>query len=50
MEEIFLSAVEEPAQECCYAIVQLPISNSTQKKEFINTSVECVDWQKVLRN
>ena len=34
----FLNAVEEPIQACCYEILQLPISNSTQKKEFINTS------------
>ena len=35
----FLNAVEEPIQACCYAILQLPISYSTQKKEFINTSL-----------
>ena len=34
----FLNAVEEPIQACCYEILQLPISNSTRKKEFINTS------------
>ena len=34
----FLNAVEEPIQACCYAILQLPISYSTRKKEFINTS------------
>ena len=33
----FLNAVEEPIQACCYEILQLPISNSTRKKEFINT-------------
>ena len=35
----FLNAVGEPIQACCYAILQLPISSSTQKKEFINTSL-----------
>ena len=34
----FLNAVEEPIQACCYEILQLPISSSTRKKEFINTS------------
>ena len=34
----FLNAVEEPIQACCYEILQFPISNSTRKKEFINTS------------
>ena len=34
----FLNAIEEPIQACCYEILQLPISNSTRKKEFINTS------------
>ena len=34
----FLNAAEEPIQACCYAILQLPIANSTRKKEFINTS------------
>ena len=34
----FLNAVEEPIQACCYEILQLPRSNSTRKKEFINTS------------
>ena len=33
----FLNAVKEPIQACCYEILQLPISNSTRKKEFINT-------------
>ena len=35
----FLNAVEQPIQACCYAILQLPISYSTRKKEFINTSL-----------
>ena len=46
----FLNAVEEPIQACCYEILQLPISNSTRKKEFINTSPpgECVGLTKSL--
>ena len=46
----FLNAVEEPIQACCYEILQLPISNSTRKKEFINTSPpgECVGLKKSL--
>ena len=38
MRNKFLNAVEEQIQACCYEILQLPISNSTRKKEFINTS------------
>ena len=34
----FLNAVEEPVQACCYEILQLPLVDSTQKKEYINTS------------
>ena len=34
----FLNAVKEPIQASCYSILQLPISNSSQKKEYINTS------------
>ena len=34
----FLNAVEEPVQAACYSILQLPISNSSRKKEYINTS------------
>ena len=29
---------EEPIQASCYSILQLPISNSSRKKEYINTS------------
>ena len=34
----FLNAVEEPVQACCYEILQLPLVDSTCKKEYINTS------------
>jgi hypothetical protein len=34
----FLNAAECPVQQCCYDILQLPITNSTRKKEFINTN------------
>ena len=32
-----LNTAENPVQECCYDILQLPITNSTHKKEFIAT-------------
>ena len=32
-----LNAAENLVQECCYDILQLPITNSTHKKEFITT-------------
>ena len=46
----FLNAVEEPIQASCYSILQLPISNSSRKKEYINTSPpeECVGLTKSL--
>ena len=34
-----MNAVEEPIQASCYSILQLPISNSSRKKEYINTSL-----------
>ena len=34
----FLNAVEEPIQVSYYSLLQLAISNSSRKKEFINTS------------
>ena len=34
----FLNAVEEPIQASCYSLLQLAISNSSRKKEYINTS------------
>ena len=34
----FVNAAESPIQQCCYDILSLPITNSTRKKEFINTS------------
>ena len=36
--EKFLNACESSVQQCCYDILGLPITNSTRKKEFINTN------------
>ena len=39
-----LNAAENPVQECYYYILQLPITNSTCKKEFIATCLpeQCI--------
>ena len=34
----FLNAAESPVQQCTFNILGLPITNSTRKKEFINTN------------
>ena len=34
----FINATESPVQECCFDILQLPITQSSRKKEFICTS------------
>ena len=34
----FINAAESPVQQCCYDILQLPITNSTRKKEYIHTN------------
>ncbi len=33
----FINAAESPVQQYCYDILQLPITNSSHKKEFIVT-------------
>ena len=47
-----LNAAENPVQECCYDIFQLPIKNSTHRKEFITTCLpeQCVASPKALMN
>ena len=51
MANVFLNASESPVQECCFDILQLPISHSTRKKEYINTvpPSERVAWTKSLQ-
>ncbi len=46
----FLNASESPVQECCYDLLGLPISDSSRKKEYINTvpSEERVGYTKDL--
>ncbi len=36
----FLNSSECPAQEACWDILQLPMTNSSQKKEFICTTTK----------
>ena len=46
----FLNEFEEPIQATCYSILQVHFSNSSQKKEYINTCTieECVVLTKSL--
>ena len=48
MDNKLCNVAENPVQECCYDILQLPITNSTCKKEFIVTCPpkQCIDLTK----
>ena len=35
---VLLNAAESPIQQCCYDLLGIPITNSSRKKEFINTN------------
>ena len=40
MANKFLNAVESPMMEACYDILQLPITQSSVKKEYVSTCPE----------